>query len=308
MKRSLTAVAAAALAVLCLSGCDRMLQEQPAPTPAPVPSQNESVEPAPAPVPELPEPAESPEPESPAAQETPYEMAEGVWLATTDAGYSNYYYFNPREHSGNYVNLEYGLGFPFTYEGTSEALVFHLEGHDTDKPAEVLHTDEEAFTLIWEDSLPERLCFVSEGTLEDFHFYSNHDLANLALEHYSDSTDYTPSMTGAMTNEDNTVTVQLYDNLGDHNSTAAWYVLDRFTATGTNLMTGEQVDLLEQPDVSDEPQLEDESPAQEDVPAAEESPAEDEIPAAEELPGKQTEEDEASDLPKVTPEEVVAFR
>lgn len=294
MKRSLTAVAAAALAVLCLSGCDRTLQEQPAPTPAPVPSQNESVAPAPVPAPELPEPAESPEPEFPAEQETPYQMAEGVWLATTDAGYSNYYYFNPRECSGNYVNLEYGLGVPFTYEGSDEALVFHLEGHDTDKPAEVLHTDEEAFTLIWEDSLPERLCFVSEGTLEDFHFYSNHDLANLALEHYSDSTDYTPGMAGAMTNEDNTVTVQLYDNLGDHNSTAAWYILDRFTATGTNLMTGEQVDLLEQPDVSDEPQIEDESPV------------EDETPAVEEVPGEQTEKTEPSDPPEVIPEDIVA--
>ena len=52
-------------------------------------------------------------------------------------------------------------------------------------------------------------------------------------------------MQAAMTNEDNTVTVQLYDNLGDHNSTAAWYIVDRFTAEATDLFTGEDFALEE---------------------------------------------------------------
>ena len=34
----------------------------------------------------------------------------------------------------------------------------------------------------------------------------------------------------AQTNEDGSVSIQVYENLGDHNSTAAWYTVDRLTA------------------------------------------------------------------------------
>ena len=38
----------------------------------------------------------------------------------------------------------------------------------------------------------------------------------------------------AQTNEDGSVSIQVYENLGDHNSTAAWYTVDRLTAAGTD--------------------------------------------------------------------------
>ena len=66
----------------------------------------------------------------------------------------------------------------------------------------------------------------------------------------------------------------------DHNSTSAWYVLDRFTATGTDLMNGMEIDLLEHLNSSpDEEQLpaegeEIETPETEE-PTADELPAED---------------------------------
>ena len=37
-------------------------------------------------------------------------------------------------------------------------------------------------------------------------------------------------------------TIQVYENLGDHNSTAAWYTVDRITAQGTD-GNGQAVDL-----------------------------------------------------------------
>lgn len=290
MKRSMILAAALSLALLCLSGCDQPVQGE---TPAPqqsAPSQNQPIDPVP-PQEEQPAPVEAPQ-EEPLNEEPPYEMPSGVWLAGTDVGYSNYYYFNPEERSGNYVSLEYGLGMPFSYGGSGNELIFHLEGHETDKSATVEHIDEGTFTLIWEDSLPETLTFVSEGTLEDFHFYSNNDLALLALDHYAEDNGSAPSQAGAMTNEDNTVTVQLYDNLGDHNSTAAWYIFDRFTATGTDLLTGEEIDLLEE-----EAPVE-ETPAVEDTPA-EEPPKVEDVPAAEDtLP-------ETSDEAAAVPEAVI---
>jgi len=44
---------------------------------------------------------------------------------------------------------------------------------------------------------------------------------------------------------DGTVTFQLYDELDDHISTAAWYVIDRFTAKGKDGNTDEEIDLNE---------------------------------------------------------------
>jgi len=264
MKRNL--IYAALSLCLLMAGCGGE-QDTPAPTPA-SPSNLVAVEPAPAeedisaPVEESPA-----EIETPAEPEPPYEMASGVWLAATDVGYSNYYYFDAQAQTGSYVSLEYGLGMPFSYSGDGDELVFHLEGHDAEMPATVDHVDEERFDLLWEDSLPETLHFVSEGTLEDFHFYSNNELAMLALEHYTEANGDAPSQIGSMTNADNTVTIQLYENLGDHNSTAAWYVVDRFTATGVDLTSGEQVELL---------------PAEEEVPQEPEFPVEEE--SAEELP------------------------
>ena len=46
----------------------------------------------------------------------------------------------------------------------------------------------------------------------------------------------------AQTNEDGSVAIQVYENLGDHNSTAAWYTVDRITAAGTD-GSGNEVDL-----------------------------------------------------------------
>ena len=268
MKRNLI-YAAALAALLLLSGCDRTAQEETPPPQQSAPVQSQPADPAPA-QDAVPAPEELPE-EEPAPSEPVYEMASGVWLAATDLGYSNYYYFNAEEQSGSYVSLEYGLGMPFCYEGSGDALVFHLEGHEEPQPAVVEAAAENAFTLKWENSLPETLTYIGEGTLDDFHFYSNNDLAMLAMERYTEDSGETPSQAGAMTNEDNTVTVQLYDNMGDHNSTAAWYIFDRFTATGTDLLTGEEIDLLEEPEAP--------------IPDVE-LPAEGELPAEEELPGE----------------------
>ena len=41
-------------------------------------------------------------------------------------------------------------------------------------------------------------------------------------------------LSAAEANADGSVTVQIYRSLGDHNSTAEWYTLDRITASGTD--------------------------------------------------------------------------
>ena len=289
MKRSLIFAAAMSMCLL-FAGCDRAVEEE-KPLPAASPNDLQVVEPAPAgekaeePAPEPEVPAEPEVPE--VVEEVPYEMTGGVWLAATDVGYTNYYHFDTESRSGSYVSLEYGLGMPFTYTGSEEELHFAMEGHEEDMTAAVEHLDESSFTLHWTDSLPEKLTFVGEGTLEDYPFYSNVRLSEMALEHYAvhsgvPEEELEGMMGAAMTNVDNTVTVQLYQNFEGHNSTAAWYVVDRFTATGTDLTSGEEIDLL---NCRVEPEVEENL---EEVPA--EEPEMEPIPAEEEpaalLPGQ----------------------
>ena len=289
MKRRMIMAGALCLSLLSLSCCAQQ-QEQTTQQSDPIPEQSVPAKPEqPAPVQD--QPAPEPEPEQPA--EPVYEIPTGVWLAATDVGYSNYYYFNAEEQSGRYVSLDYGLGMPFSYDGSGKQLVFFLGDEAAAHPASLEETGQDSFKLVWEDNLPETLTFVREGTLEDFHFYSNDELARMAMEHYADEEDEDetpPSQYGVMTNEDNTVTVQLYDNLGDHNSTSAWYIVDRFTAMGTDLLTGEEIDLLaeEESALPEEPPVEEEAAdapslptGDEEAPAEEQSPVEgEEIPAA----------------------------
>ena len=293
MKRSTIIAAVLCLSLFSLNGCAKQ-NEEPASQPLPSPEQVEVTTPAPTPA-EQPVPAQEVQPEVEAQPALPvsepvHHIPTGVWLAQTDVGYSNYYYFNAEEQNGSYRSLDYGLGMDFNYEGSGDELVF-LMGDDAEaQAASIEHAEGDSFTLLWENNLPERLEFVSEGTLEDFHFYSNDSLTRLATAHYTRRGNEPTSMAASITNEDNTVTVQLYDNLGDHNSTSAWYVLDRFTATGTDLLTGMEIDLLEHLN----------------PPAEEELPAEDEAPAEEEPLPVEGEEDAASETEEIISDELPA--
>lgn len=283
MKRRMIMAAALCLSLLSLCGCQEQTAENAQQQPEPTQEQTVVSTPAQS---EQPDPvASEPAVEEPELPEEPiYEIPTGVWLAATDVGYSNYYYFNAEEQNGSYVSLDYGLGMPFSYEGSGKQLVFLMGDEAVAHSAVVEEHASEEFTLVWEDTLPETLTFVSEGTLDDFHFYSNDELAQMAMELYSEDVETPPSQYGAMTNEDNTVTVQLYDNLGDHNSTSAWYIVDRFTAMGTNLLTGEEIDLSSE----DELPADEELPAEGEVPAQEEIPAEEPVSPEENLPLDET--------------------
>ena len=91
----------------------------------------------------------------------------------------------------------------------------------------------------------ETLKYVSSPGAEEFTFYTNDELCELALAYYrltGGAADQNLTA-GAEGNEDGMVNIQAYENLGDHNSTAAGYVIDRLTGKGTDANAGETVDL-----------------------------------------------------------------
>lgn len=72
--------------------------------------------------------------------------------------------------------------------------------------------------------------------------YTTDELEKMALDYYETKTGYRPGNVASQVNQDGTVSIQLYDNMGDHNSTSDWYTVDSKTAVGTNVM-GDKIDL-----------------------------------------------------------------
>lgn len=76
--------------------------------------------------------------------------------------------------------------------------------------------------------------------------YTTQELEDAALNYYQANSKehYRPGLVGSMPDEENPniINIQLYDNLGDHNSTSDWYSIDKTTGKGTNIL-GEKIDL-----------------------------------------------------------------
>ena len=76
--------------------------------------------------------------------------------------------------------------------------------------------------------------------------YTAQELEDAALNYYQENSEehYRPGLVGSMPDEENPniINIQLYDNLGDHNSTSDWYSIDKTTGKGTNIL-GEEIDL-----------------------------------------------------------------
>ena len=166
----------------------------------------------------------------------------GTWLS--DQG--QYYFFDADGASGRTASLADGTGVAFSYTVDGDQAAFSMGGADTSQTCTVSGEQPGGpLTLQWEDGTVEVLTYVSEQSSDQFQFYSDQELCDLALTYYGthgDGQDTDGLTAAAQTNEDGTVTIQVYQNLGDHNSTAAWYTVDRTTAQGTD-GTGQAVDL-----------------------------------------------------------------
>mgnify|MGYP001852834683 CR=1 FL=1 len=167
-------------------------------------------------------------------------LTPGTWLS--DGG--QYYFFDEGGATGRTASLEDGTGVGFTYSMAGGETAFSMGGADNTSTCTVSR-DGDTVTLKWADGTTEQLTYISEQGSDTFQFYSNQELADLALNFYKETNDAQDSQNlaaAAQTNDDGSVSIQVYENLGDHNSTAAWYTVDRATATGTD-GSGNEVDL-----------------------------------------------------------------
>ena len=68
-------------------------------------------------------------------------------------------------------------------------------------------------------------------------------LLRAALDFYEARTGYRPGAARVDSRSEEGVSIQLYDDMGTHTATCAWYLVDPDTLTGTDEITGEAIDL-----------------------------------------------------------------
>lgn len=166
----------------------------------------------------------------------------GTWLS--DSG--QYYFFDEGGTTGRTAGLDDGSGVGFSCTLNGADATFSMGGADNSSACTVSR-DGDTITMAWEDGTTEQLTYVSDQGSDTFQFYSNQELEDLALTYYQENNgaqDNQNLASAAQTTEDGSVSIQVYENLGDHNSTAAWYTVDRVTAAGTD-GSGNEVDLAD---------------------------------------------------------------
>ena len=108
--------------------------------------------------------------------------------------------------------------------------------------SEAVNNPDGTMSIEWSDGRTELFTPVNANA-EDFTFYTNQELQYIALAYYGAQTGYYPQHSGVQANDDGTASIQLYDIMEDHNSTSAWYTIDRVTLTGTDDISGDTVDM-----------------------------------------------------------------
>lgn len=158
-------------------------------------------------------------------------------------GADSYYVFYPDGTGGCTMSFENGTGVAFEYETNPDgSTTFHMGAADNSINSEAVNNPDGTMSIEWSDGRTELFTPVN-ANVEEFTFYTNQELQYIALAYYGAQTGYYPQHSGVQSNDDGTASIQLYDIMEDHNSTSAWYTIDRVTLTGTDDISGDTVDM-----------------------------------------------------------------
>ena len=137
-----------------------------------------------------------------------------------------------------------GSGVGFSYDISGDQIIFHFGDPENNTPVKVEMVDEDNRIVTFDGDIPEKWTYIGDMTLDDFHFYSNTELIEMARAYhkavYCEETEYA----NAEIDENGSIVIQLYDFVDDHISTTAWYIVDRFVPVGVD-GSGREVDLTE---------------------------------------------------------------
>ena len=73
--------------------------------------------------------------------------------------------------------------------------------------------------------------------------YTDKELCDMALDYYEKENGYRPGVAEVEDREVDIVLIHLYDDMGDHTATSAWYEIDSRTGKGKDTIFGDKIDL-----------------------------------------------------------------
>lgn len=171
------------------------------------------------------------------------EFGVSVFLVKNEEENTERYFLFYEGGSGAYLEQENGTGMGFTYElDGEEGAVFHFGTAEDVTKANVYWLDNDHAEISWEDGAFEELTRLPNDPGEEFRFYHNEVLRERASNVYAKKNGYRPSEMLIWYDYDETISIQMIDEVDGETFTGDWYTIDRYTGIGTNLM-GERIDL-----------------------------------------------------------------
>ncbi|MGN0164943.1 MAG: hypothetical protein ACI39R_02065 [Lachnospiraceae bacterium] len=166
----------------------------------------------------------------------------GTWFGVKGEISLGYFSFDPETHAGIIHGLTDGSCREFTYQEVDNTVTITCEG-------ELLYTgtmeqlDEYTVVLTLENNEQIILTYVSDRTGDEFIYYTTVELVDMAQKYYEKENSVLPSGATYFDNSDSTITIRLFEGEGTRDNPDAEYTLNRITATGTDDLTEEAVDV-----------------------------------------------------------------
>ncbi len=177
--------------------------------------------------------------------QTQPEVFDGKFKQGTWFSYNNdeckYYFFNDDKKSGTRLSVKRGTAAAFLYEtsdsteNTSKPAVFNIDTTDNITNAQITISDPDHISVTWDDKSEERLTYLSDQGIDNFMFYTDEELSSMGLRYYLNISGAKAKdiFAESKTNEDMSVTTKIYKTVNaDQQVVLAWYITDRFTASG----------------------------------------------------------------------------
>lgn len=164
----------------------------------------------------------------------------GTWFSY-NKDECRYYFFNNDKSGGTRLSAKSGVASAFLYEmdddmeNTHKPAVFHIDSTSNTTNAEVIISNPDQITIIWDDKSEEKLTYISDKSINDFLFYTDKELCSMGLNYYAKISGKEDKRNSAdcMSNEDGSVSIRVYKSVNDNEQTVlAWYIVDRLSAAG----------------------------------------------------------------------------
>ncbi|MBO6232050.1 MAG: hypothetical protein J6O50_15935 [Ruminiclostridium sp.] len=187
---------------------------------------------------------------APAEEKSEHSFRKGVWLAKSaddsEEDETGGFYWYIDDEGARFRDRATGVGGRIVYELNGDEGVFYSgenPGEGTASPFTVSGNGDTLRITYKGGGHVTTLQYITDDT-DGFRFYTEDELAEMALAYYAAGHDgQVPTGVAAGSEDDNTVLIQLYDNDSySLNATCAWYFVDRFTAKGRDI-DGRDIDL-----------------------------------------------------------------